>query len=201
MEFGRAVDLDQGECSQTRLDEYRSLGDDVDRRLAELAKPLNAVEKKIRDTPARTVTGIVAKLRVLSNIRPQDEQPTWDDVLIQGAHAGAEHVMRGPDAVMEVNGPDPLVALYAKWRGLEWRPVPEGMADAEAETFNAQSADLADEVAIEIISASPDTLIGTFTQIALLGYWVKNRAPFRAEDALEQLHGRIETALQDAAGD
>ena len=94
---------------------------------------------------------------------------------------------------------DPLVALYAKWRGLEWRRVPEGMADAEAETFNAQSADLADEVSIEIISASPDTLIGTFAQMALLRYWVKNRAPFRAEAALEKLSGRIETALQDAA--
>ena len=96
-------------------------------------------------------------------------------------------------------GDDALVALWAKWHALEWRPVPEGLTDDEADNFNAQSADQADDVAIEIVSALPHTLIGAYAQIVLLAYWAENAVPAGCNAALARLYSRVEAALQDAA--
>ena len=61
-------------------------------------------------------------------------------------------------------------------------------------TLNAQSADQADDVAVEIISALPDSFICAFAQIALFKDWAMNGVPDRAEDALGQFHEGIEAA-------
>lgn len=107
--------------------------------------------------------------------------------------------MRGPGAVTEGKA-DPLVTLWVEWWALEWQSVPKGLTEEEGECFTARKADQADKVAIEIILASPDTLIGLFAQMAVLKYWTKNAVPDTCEAALGRLYGRVETALQDAAG-
>ena len=60
-------------------------------RLAELTDPIDAVEYKIINAPARTIAGVVVKLRVLTNwLEAGDKIP---DYLAKTALAGAEHVM------------------------------------------------------------------------------------------------------------
>ncbi len=98
-----------------------------------------------------------------------------------------------------MNTDEPLVALWAKWHALEWRRVPEGMPDDEQDNFNAQSADQADEVAIQIVSAPAQTVIGAYAQIALLENWAVNGTPDRVKASLKGFHGSIVAALQDAA--
>ena len=277
---------------------------DLDDRLADrLFRPINVLEKKINDTPAYTIAGVVAKLRVIAYLVEIDNEPSVS--LVASALAGAEYVMRGPGVVatgpnplfalwsewrevratptpegldgdeadshtaglvdrmipLEVqilnapaqtlidayaqivmladweedgvptlvgdNGlkqfyasveaalqdvatqgvtvntntvasPDPMVALWEKWRTIEWRRPTKGLVGEEEERFNVQSAGEADEAAIEIVSASPETLVGLFAQMAVLKYWAENAVPDTCKTALGRLYGRIEATLQDA---
>ena len=41
--------------------------------------------------------------------------------------------------------------------------------------------------------------MGAYAQIALLGDWADNGAPFKAKAILKRLHDSIESALQEAA--
>ncbi len=175
--------------------------DEEDRFTKASCDRIEAIEVRIMAEPPKTLAGSYVQTAIILNWLESGMSTDRD-----GKFARLREKITHDLGVMADGGggtppaADPLVALYAKWHALEWRRVPEGLTDDEAEAFNAQSADLADAVATEIVSASPDTLVGLFAQMAVLRYWAENAVPERAEAAVGRLCGRIEAALQDAAG-
>ena len=61
----------------------------------------------------------------------------------------------------------------------------------EEQDFNARVADRADDIGMEIISASPKTLAGANVQTALLANWAFNGCIHRAEPVLRRLYTRL----------
>ena len=153
-------------------------------------EPVVSLPKKIIATPAVSFAGVAVKLR---------QAAYWIEIGCGGPEQELiPSALEDAERLVGEAGDEPLVALYAKWNALEWHKVPEGLTEDEAESFNARSADEADAVAVQIIAAPAQTLLGAYAQIALLDYWAENLAPDRAKTALGRFHDSIKSALQEA---
>ena len=173
--------------------------DDFDGLLLNVIAPL---EDKLAHTRPTTREGIIAALDVAAREERKHHgaAPGGTEAMVIGVIENARDALKAGVGAVQEAGPDPLVALWSKWWALEWQRIPEGLTEEEGERFTARKADQAVDVAIEIISASPDTVVGFFAQMAVLKYWADNGIPNSANAALDRFNGRIEKALQDAAG-
>ena len=171
--------------------------DDTGEFLTNVVVPL---EEKLARTRPTSREGIMALLDVAAGQahRESDETPNSGEAMIIGVMQNARDAIKAGVGTVGEAGDEPLVALYAKWRALEWRKPPEGLTEDEAESFTDRTADEADAVSVEIIAAPAKTLIGAYAHIALLKFWAENGIPDRLEAALARFYGHVEAALQGA---
>ncbi|MCH7932005.1 MAG: hypothetical protein IH906_07350 [Proteobacteria bacterium] len=169
--------------------------DELCDRWNELLKGVGRISNAAFATEAHTLRGAVEKLKIVYLAGDDEDLDVYDEP--QGSWRAS--VMRDFDRLAGQAGDEPLVGLWAKYLALEFQPVPEGLTVEESDRFTDRSADQADDVAIEIVSAMPHTLIGAYAQIALLKNWAENAVPHRAKAALGRLYDRAEAALQAAA--
>ena len=144
-------------------------------------------QDKIKNTSARTITGVFAKLRMISYFHNELGSVPPDN-LIATALAGAECVMRGQGAVEEskdAGGADPLVALWSEWRDNRRPARPAGTDEEEWEEAINQAGDRMNEIEPQIFAAPATTLAGAFAQLSVLIWQLDDEGLSDIRDGIE----------------
>lgn len=165
---------------------------------AEIMTPLEQQLAKLRPISRE---GVVAALDLVLQEQhldlPGDGPSCWTEEYVVGLLQNARSAVDTGQWDVPA-APDPLVARWAEWYALEFGRVPEGLTTEEGDSFTSRQTAEADDISIEIVSATPETVLGCYAQFEIFHNWDQLNASVRGRAALAGLFNRAETALHGA---